>query len=479
MAIEENQLSNQPTGATPSNSSPNPSRLIRELLVFLRHRLSLDDDKADPQETIDYIRKGIEFQGTNVWILVFAIFIASVGLNMNSTAVIIGAMLISPLMGPIMGIGMGIGINDFDLIKRAAKNLGLMVGISVATSTLYFFLSPISDAQSELLARTQPTIWDVLIALFGGLAGIVAGSRREKSNAIPGVAIATALMPPLCTAGFGLATGNMSYFLGAFYLFMINSVFISLSTTVIVRYLRYPQKQFLDEVREKRAKRWIGAIVLAVVLPSLYIAFNLVQLNVFEREAGLFVKENFNFESSQVVYKNIIAEGDIRKIEVALVGDERISEERINDIRLKMKANSRLADAVLVVRQSGVKGMDQNEIDKSNKDFVRDLFAYNEEVIKTKDERIALLEGEISHLQSMFVPVATLKDEVVAINSNILEYSMTENAFVNIESQEIDTVLLAYAKFKSSPSSQEKEQLMNWVKARTKTDSVKLVVEVK
>lgn len=212
MEMEKKETSTEVERPVSEKSGQNPRRLIKELLVFLRHRLSLEEDNADPQETIDYIRKGIEFRGTNVWILVFAIFVASIGLNMNSAAVIIGAMLISPLMGPIMGIGMGIGINDFELIKKAAKNLGLMVGISVATSSLYFFLSPISDAQSELLARTQPTIWDVLIALFGGLAGIVAGSRKEKSNAIPGVAIATALMPPLCTAGFGLATGNMSFF---------------------------------------------------------------------------------------------------------------------------------------------------------------------------------------------------------------------------------------------------------------------------
>ena len=188
-----------------------------------------EEGKEDEMETIDYISKNVEFKGANLWILIFAILVASVGLNVNSTAVIIGAMLISPLMGPIMGVGLAAGINDFELLKKSLKNLGIAIAISIITSTIYFSFTPLNDAQSELLARTEPSIWDVLIALFGGLAGIVAGSRKEKSNAIPGVAIATALMPPLCTAGYGLATGNVYYFFGAFYLFFINSVFSSSS----------------------------------------------------------------------------------------------------------------------------------------------------------------------------------------------------------------------------------------------------------
>ncbi|MCB0614144.1 MAG: DUF389 domain-containing protein, partial [Phaeodactylibacter sp.] len=211
----------------PAKPKITASSIVRDLRLFLKDRFNLDDDKASEQETIEDIKKGVVFRGANLWILMFAIMVASVGLNVNSPAVIIGAMLISPLMGPIMGIGLGVGINDLELIVKAMRNLAIAVVISVLTSAAYFWISPLNDAQSELLARTSPTLWDVLIALFGGLAGIVAGSRKEKSNAIPGVAIATALMPPLCTAGFGLATAQWSYFFGAFYLFFINSVFIS------------------------------------------------------------------------------------------------------------------------------------------------------------------------------------------------------------------------------------------------------------
>ena len=225
--------------------------------------------EAGEHETIEEIKKGIVFKGANLWILIFAIIVCSVGLNVNSTAVIIGAMLyLSLLMGPIMGVGLGIGIYDFELIIKALKNLGIAIVISVHTSALYFWASPLNDAQSELLARTSPNLWDVFIAMFGGLAGIVAGSRKEKTNAIPGVAIATALMPPLCTAGYGLGTDSGFISLGAIYLFFINSVFISLSTYMIVRALRYSKKEFVDPDREKRVKRYIGLLVFLIIIPS-------------------------------------------------------------------------------------------------------------------------------------------------------------------------------------------------------------------
>ena len=202
------------------------NRNIFAIKSFLREYLDLRKDKDNELETIDSIRKGVEFKGANLWILIFAIFMASLGLNVNSTAVIIGAMLISPLMGPIMGVGLSVGMNDFELMKRSLKSFLITTAFSVTTATVYFLFTPIAEAQSELLARTSPTIYDVFIALFGGLAGVVALSTKEKGNVIPGVAIATALMPPLCTAGYGLASGNLIYFLGAFYLYFINSVFI-------------------------------------------------------------------------------------------------------------------------------------------------------------------------------------------------------------------------------------------------------------
>lgn len=221
--------------------------LHKQIRDFFVRNFGVRQEKEDELETIESIKKGVEFKGTNLWVLIFATFVASLGLNTNSTAVIIGAMLISPLMGPIMGFGLGLGISDFDLIKRSFRNFATATVFSVITSTLFFLISPISEAQSELLARTQPTVYDVLIAFFGGLAGIVASSTKSKGNVIPGVAIATALMPPLCTAGFGLASGNLYYFFGAFYLYFINTVFISLATYMVVRLLKYPKKVFFGQ----------------------------------------------------------------------------------------------------------------------------------------------------------------------------------------------------------------------------------------
>mgnify|MGYP000237540835 FL=1 len=220
----------------------NAQKEAPSITKLLKERLSLFENKADDSVIDERIRGDVEMRGANLWVLMFAIFIASIGLNVNSTAVIIGAMLISPLMGPIMGIGYGAGINDFSLLRKGFKNLAIATVIALTTSTLYFLISPLSSAQSELLARTTPTVWDVLIGFFGGLAGIVATTRKEKTNVIPGVAIATALMPPLCTAGFGLASGNMGYFFGAFYLYIINFVFIALSSFLIIRVFNITEK---------------------------------------------------------------------------------------------------------------------------------------------------------------------------------------------------------------------------------------------
>ncbi|MBK7308675.1 MAG: TIGR00341 family protein [Chitinophagaceae bacterium] len=235
-------------------------------------KFKLNAEKEDLQTVITNIDNGVVFRGTNLWILIFAIFVASLGLNVNSTAVIIGAMLISPLMGPIMGIGLGMGINDVALVRKAVYNYSIATGVALTTSTLFFLLSPLDDAHSEILARTSPNIYDVLIALFGGFAGILATSSKQKGNVIPGVAIATALMPPLCTAGYGLATWQLSFFVGAFYLFIINTVFIALATFIIVRFLHFPYKHLQTKRADTIAQRIIWFVVLATLLPVYILA---------------------------------------------------------------------------------------------------------------------------------------------------------------------------------------------------------------
>ena len=272
--------------------------------IFNRVRFHFDlrSDLEKEQVIIEEITRGVSFRGANLWVLIVAIFIASLGLNVNSTAVIIGAMLISPLMGPIIGMGLAVGINDLDLLKRALKNFSFATLISVLTAMLYFLISPLEEAQSELLARTTPTIYDVLIAFFGGAAGIIALSTRGRGgNVIPGVAIATALMPPLCTAGYGLATWQLSFFFGAFYLFFINTVFISLSTFVGVRLMGFRHHELPTPERARRARHILTIIVVATILPALLMTISIIRTSIFENNLRHFIADELTQTGTQIL----------------------------------------------------------------------------------------------------------------------------------------------------------------------------------
>ncbi len=278
---------------------------LQHLWHFVKGQFNVTPDLDDKDNTVLQIKKGVNFGGANLWVLVFAIFIASLGLNVNSTAVVIGAMLISPLMGPIIGIGLGVGIMDVELLRRSLRNYAVATVISVITATIYFALSPIADAQSELLARTSPSLYDVLIALFGGAAGILALATGGKGNVIPGVAIATALMPPLCTAGYGLATGNMTFFLGAFFLFFINTVFISLATFAGVRLMKFEQVKMDDINAMHRIQRVVWGVVIATMLPAAYLTIGIVQDSLRLKRLDNFVKTELNQEGTQILSSHI------------------------------------------------------------------------------------------------------------------------------------------------------------------------------
>lgn len=272
--------------------------------IFNRVRFHFDlrSDLEKEQVIIEEITRGVSFRGANLWVLIVAIFIASLGLNVNSTAVIIGAMLISPLMGPIIGMGLAVGINDLDLLKRALKNFSFATLISVLTAMLYFLISPLEEAQSELLARTTPTIYDVLIAFFGGAAGIIALSTRGRGgNVIPGVAIATALMPPLCTAGYGLATWQPSFFFGAIYLFFINTVFISLSTFVGVRLMGFRHHELPTPERARRARHILTVIIVATILPALLMTISIIRTSIFENNLRHFIADELAQTGTQIL----------------------------------------------------------------------------------------------------------------------------------------------------------------------------------
>lgn len=309
----------------------------------------LNADRASMQEITERIESGALLKGTNMAILILAMFIASIGLNMNSTAVIIGAMLISPLMGVIMAIGYGIATYDTAYVRKSFLKLLFQVGFCILTSTIYFYISPISTASSELLARTEPTIWDVLIALFGGLAGIIGITRKEKSNVIPGVAIATALMPPLCTAGYGIATQSLKFFSGALYLFCINGVFICLSTFIVLKFIKIPVKQYVSLKVLRRQKFYLAIIGIITIIPSVYTAYQSVKINVENAQASNYINEYFNYDNRQVVAYHIKDNNQV--FEVVLIG-KTLENEEIDKLKQALKNYSQLKDLNLNVIQN-------------------------------------------------------------------------------------------------------------------------------
>ncbi|MGY8940179.1 MAG: DUF389 domain-containing protein, partial [Flavobacteriales bacterium] len=276
--------------ASKQNIKNDAKGLLNSVKKFLIELFDFRDD-TDHEATIAAIKADIPFKGATAWILLFAVFVASIGLNANSTAVVIGAMLISPLMGPILGLGMSFALNDIDTFKKSLLNLGIMIGLSLFASFLFFYLFPLSEDNSELLGRVSPDIRDVLIAFFGGLALMVARTKKGTvASVIFGVAIATALMPPLCTAGYGLAKGNYTYFLGAMYLFIINTIFIALATFLVLKLLHFPMHKYANAAKRKRYSTIATIIGLSVMIPAIFTFINAFQNNQMNTQINSFIK---------------------------------------------------------------------------------------------------------------------------------------------------------------------------------------------
>lgn len=438
---------------------------------FLTNYLDLKKDKDNELETVDSIRKGVEFKGANLWILIFAIFMASLGLNVNSTAVIIGAILISPLMGPIMGVGLSVGLNDFELMKRSFKSFLITTAFSVATATVFFLLAPIAGSQSELLARTSPTIYDVFIALFGGMAGVVALSTKEKGNVIPGVAIATALMPPLCTAGYGLATGNLIFFLGAFYLYFINSVFISLATYIGVRLMHFQRKEFVDKNREKKVRKYIILLVVLTMCPAVYLTFGIIKGTLYESAANRFVNEQLAFEDTQVLDKKIDYEH--KELRIVLIGPE-VPEASIAIARSKLK-DYQLENTKLIVLQ----GMNNEAVDVSSirAMVMEDFYKNSEQRLQEQKVKISQLETTLEQYRNYDAMSRTLVPELKVLYPSITTLSITHSLEVQVDSLKTDTVTLAVLKFEKHPSAKEKEKISEWLKARVGAKKLRLITQ--
>jgi uncharacterized hydrophobic protein (TIGR00271 family) len=426
---------------------------------FDKFKLQHEKEKIETIEAS--VANGVVFRGTNLWILIFAIFVASLGLNVNSPAVIIGAMLISPLMGPIMGLGLGVGINDLALVRKAILNYLIATGVALTTSTIFFLLSPLDDAHSEILARTAPNIYDVLIALFGGCAGFIAVASKNKGNVIPGVAIATALMPPLCTAGYGLATLQFKFFFGAFYLYLINTVFIALATFAIARLLHFPYKHLQNEKSEKIARRIVWIIVTVTFIPSLYFGYDLVQQDRFIKRANLFITNEANFSNDYLLNKKI----DAKSKQILLVyGGAEISQEDIEKLKSQLKKYN-LEKATLLVKQ-GFAYLAENEEVKASTNYDQLTGALEESAARQMQLQAKM--DSIRTEQKLGTQLyAELKVQYPNINSAILQ-----PATVRTDSAKTKESYLVLLTTTRQMSKQEKLKVTEWLKVRLRREDL-------
>lgn len=477
--MEENKFNFE--GDEESNSSEQTVDIKQEAKGFLNNLMTFVSNvfnfrrDTDTEETIEAIKKDIPFRGATAWILICSIFVASVGLNANSTAVVIGAMLISPLMGPILGMGMSIAINDIFTLKKSLINFAIMVVLSVLTAFLFFWLFPLSEVTSELFARTRPDIRDVLIAFFGGLALIIARTKKGTiASVIFGVAIATALMPPLCTAGFGLAKGNWSYFFGAMYLFLINTIFIGLATFLVLKILGFPMLQYANSKKRKRISNLASLLAIVVMIPAVWTFISVLNETNFTRDAKTFIETELEgLPHAEYVKKNALVsylEDGNSKIELNTFGLDEIPDQAIALLTERLKSYKNLNETDLVVNQNKYKNID-------NLKYMEQLRYRDSIDLLSQSERIKYLEAEVRKMERYEryqIPLDKFSEEL-KINYEGIEKVAFSN-LVSTDFTKIDTIAVLEVKWKQDVSANDiltqQMNLERWVKHKYKLDSV-------
>ena len=448
-----------------------------KVLSFFKSLVNMKDH-VDVEAAAAGIRSGIHFRGPNVFILTCAIVIASVGLNLNSIPVIIGAMLISPVMGPILGFGMGLGTGDTPLVKDSLKNFLVMVGISILASALFYLISPLQlEHQTELLARTNPTIYDVLIALFGGFAGILENARRERGGTvIPGVAIATALMPPLCTVGYGIAHLDPKFILGAFYLFIINTVFITLATFVTVKYLRFPQAFGADEIRRRRATRWSFVILVLLIVPSVLSAIRMISDNNFIRNAQRLVMENKNLGKSYIYDYQTDTESNPQTIDLYLAGE-------MLDLTAKENLYARAEELGIMRSQITLheEAAFQNER-LTESQIIQGIIESHDKQVSSLEEEVRKLNEEIDRYKARQLPAALLTREIAAQYDGIRDVTLTRGERIgSADAQQDGTAgketVVAIIHCDQELDEAECTRLEQWLKVRLAVDDVTVIIQ--
>lgn len=435
---------------------------------YLKDHVNLSEDVDHSGANLS-IRKNIAFKGHNVFILACAIIIASVGLNVNSIPVIIGAMLISPVMGPILGFGFGLGIRDNRLVKDSLENYLVMVAISIAASTLFFILSPLNLGNpSELLARTNPSIYDVLIALFGGIAGMLETSRKDRGTVISGVAIATALMPPLCTVGYGISLLNWHYILGALYLFLINSIFIALATFLTTKYLRFPlvMEEEVDGIRQRLSKRAIAVILLVMIVPSIFSAIRMVQENNFNIHADKLVSKNKSIGKSFIYDYKTDMSVKPATIDLYLAGETLTPE--FKEVLFKDAEEYGITRNQIVFHEDATMTRDV----LSESDLIQGIYEYNERQIKALTDSIAKLETQLEAYRDHDIPVDAIARELFAQYPSIRSISLTGGKTATASGEAGKEQIVALVTSSEKLDAEMTDRLERWLKARLEQENV-------
>lgn len=433
----------------------------------------LSGDLLPQADAESVIREGVSFRGTNIIILVIAIFIASLGLNTNSTAVIIGAMLISPLMGPIIGIGLAVGIQDFDLMKRSFRNLLAAAFFSIITSCIYFLISPVNEGHSELLARTSPTIYDVFIGFFGGAAGILAIGSKVKGNVIPGVAIATALMPPLCTVGYGLATLQMTYFFGAFFLFFINSVFIACATTVGVKLMKYHVKDFSNPVRAKRVRNTVYTIAVLTMIPACYLTWRMFQQSTFNSNCQRFVEQQFNFDGTQVLHSSAVMDGHDKTLTVSLIGKVLPQDSLVLALTDKLPEYNLGGTRLKIIQGDTPDNM--FDATQATSTMLRDMYQVTQTTINSQRETIDSLRSINADICRNDTMGATISPELKVLFPEVADIAVTRAIVSNVATRKLDTLNVALVSYSKPMSKTQNEKFRKYLEARLSTKSIRIV----
>lgn len=398
--------------------------------------INLHHGEENKQKVLENVTSNVSFRGSNLWILACAILIASIGLNVNSTAVIIGAMLISPLMGPIVGAGFSLGTYDFKLLRRSIKNLAIATVVGLIVSGIYFYITPYKEVQSELLARTSPNIYDVLIAFFGGLVGVIATTRVEKGNPIPGVAIATALMPPLCTAGYGIAMLNWQYFLGALYLYAINCFFIFLATYLIVKYLKYPISEDYVKHNPKLLRNIISLLLVIMIVPSGYFAYSLVKQTQFQQTIDKFINNELAAKGYVVIYKKTHFNRNPKSVELAFL-NKQISSGEVSTLNYVLNTIYALPNTTIILKQDtiNIKNDILNEIKNSDElNTNKKMIAQMQKELETY--KLNLLASEAKMLLPQLQSVKIKKNEAITDSLN-KEIIFSYQSSINLSKDDI------------------------------------------